>query len=143
MKLKYSKVPQSTPNIPQITPSILKCTPNKLKSIFNVLKSGQKWPNMVNFYIFQPEIENTLHVGNTYIDSIVEYIKNALGLLGKYWGMKEILNYSQFTQQWPKLYTQKYSQQTQMYSHYTQKWPKMVIFYIFQTEINGIQIFFL
>ena len=54
MKLKYSKVPQSTPDIPQITPSILKSTPNILKSIFNiVLKSGQKWPNMVIFYIFQ------------------------------------------------------------------------------------------
>ena len=39
---------------------------------------------------------NTLeHIGNTYIDSIVEYIKNALGLLGKNWGMKGILMYSQ------------------------------------------------
>ena len=55
---------------------------------------------MVIFSYFQPEIENTLeYVGSNlgYIDTFVEYIKTALGLLGKYWGMKGILKYSQYT----------------------------------------------
>ena len=95
MKLKYSKVPQSTPNIPKIIPSLLKSTSTILKSLFNILKSSQKWPNMVNFYIFQPEIRKTLeHVGNTYIYSILDCLGFVRKILGYEANTKVLPTYS-------------------------------------------------